>query len=72
MDTNIGICRRLDGINQPQEEDGKQRITVSKQFKDKVVKPILKVNDWLREAGVRSVHSRDISVEMNFWDESTK
>jgi hypothetical protein len=29
--------------NQQQEDDGKSRITVSKQFKDKVVKPILKV-----------------------------
>lgn len=29
---------------QQQDDDGKSRITVSKQFKDKVVKPILKVN----------------------------
>ena len=55
MATSIAICRCSDGINQPQEEDGKQRITVSKQFKDKVVKPILKVNEWLRKVGVRSV-----------------
>jgi hypothetical protein len=33
----------VDDTNQQQEEDGKSRITVSKQFKDKVVKPILKV-----------------------------
>jgi hypothetical protein len=33
----------IDDTNQQQEEDGKSRITVSKQFKDKVVKPILKV-----------------------------
>ncbi|CAF1076813.1 unnamed protein product [Rotaria sordida] len=31
-----------DDTNQQQEDDGKSRITVSKQFKDKVVKPILK------------------------------
>jgi len=32
-----------DNTEQQQEDDGKSRITVSKQFKDKVVKPILKV-----------------------------
>ncbi|CAF2126182.1 unnamed protein product [Rotaria magnacalcarata] len=31
-----------DTTNQQQDDDGKNRITVSKQFKDKVVKPILK------------------------------
>ncbi|CAF3489770.1 unnamed protein product [Rotaria socialis] len=31
-----------DTANQQQDDDGKSRITVSKQFKDKVVKPILK------------------------------
>jgi hypothetical protein len=30
-------------VDQQEEDDGKSRITVSKQFKDKVVKPILKV-----------------------------
>lgn len=32
-----------DDTNQEQEEEDKSRITVSRQFKDKVVKPILKV-----------------------------
>ncbi len=32
-----------DTNQQQQEEEAKSRITVSKQFKDKVVKPILKV-----------------------------
>ena len=38
----------LDDTNQEQEDEAKSRITVSRQFKDKVVKPILKVRRNIR------------------------
>ncbi len=58
-----------DTNQQQQEEEAKSRITVSKQFKDKVVKPILKVRliSWLNL--IYHFVCRDIFVAMNFSDE---
>lgn len=40
---NYSYIDNTEQQQQQQEDDSKSRITVSKQFKDKVVKPILKV-----------------------------
>ena len=69
----------VENTNQDQQQlddERKSRITVSKQFKDKVVKPILKVENKSqlnkKKLFFSFSFSRDIFVEMNFMDELMK